>query len=116
MQKDFTNNQTHTHKRNQQLNFPFNCRQWAPNIDLSNYSSNILRVVSYNILADSLLSISTQIVEEDLDKVPHMNWCNRSKAIMNEINELNPDIICFQEFERDENFIRQLRLKGYDVK
>lgn len=95
--------------------FPFNVRNWVPAIDIDETSDKVIRVVTYNILSDSLLSISTQIDEADLKKLPHLKWEKRRINILNEILELKGDIICIQEFERDEFFIEELGKNGYDV-
>ena len=99
-------------------NFPFNYRYWVPEIEIKDIETTpqYIRVMSYNILCDSLLSVSTQIQEEDLINYAHMSWENRKKAILNEIKELKPDVICLQEFERDEDLIRNLGVLKYDVK
>ena len=48
-------------------------------------------------------------------KFPFLNWEYRKKIILEELNELNADIICLQEFERDQSFIEELMSKGYEV-
>jgi mRNA deadenylase 3'-5' endonuclease subunit Ccr4 len=89
-------------------------RQWVPNIDIGN-SDRHVRIMTYNILCDSLTSCSTEINEEDLHKFHYLNWDVRRKKILDELNELNADIICIQEFERDEEIINNLGGNGYDV-
>jgi mRNA deadenylase 3'-5' endonuclease subunit Ccr4 len=98
--------------------FPFNLRHFVPEFQLENMHDNpdYIRVISYNILCDSLVSISTQIDESDLVNYPYMFWENRRKNILAELCELNGDVICIQEFERDEDFISALGKLGYDVK
>ena len=100
--------------------FPYNVRRWIPEIEPEKIISNLkhphylTRVVQYNILSDSLLPISTKIVEEDLVKLPHLSWENRSKKILSELKTLNADLISLCEFERDENFIKELNSYGYE--
>jgi len=98
-------------------------RTWVPkssNLDGINLlssdqtSSNILRVTSYNILADSLIEHTSSMIK-DLDKNTFLNWENRRTKIINELTALNSDIICVQEFERDEAFIMEMGKIGYDV-
>jgi mRNA deadenylase 3'-5' endonuclease subunit Ccr4 len=89
-------------------------RHWVPNIDIGSSDKHI-RVLTYNILCDSLTSCSTEINEEDLGKFPYLQWDVRRKKILEELNELNADIVCIQEFERDEEMINYLGGIGYDV-
>jgi len=101
---------------NSKKNFPFNRRCWVPDIKINNLNGEYIRVVTYNILCDSLLSISTQISEEDIKKMPFLYWENRRKKIIDELKELDGDIIALQEFERDETLIDEMGKLGYDVK
>jgi mRNA deadenylase 3'-5' endonuclease subunit Ccr4 len=94
--------------------FPFNYRSWVPEIDESKISGETVRIVSYNILCDSLLSISTEIAEEEFERLPYLYWENRRGTIISEITELNPDILCIQEFERDNEMIEAFAVMGYD--
>ena len=101
--------------------FPYNVRKWLPEVDNEKiipklkHPHCLTRVVQYNILCDSLLPISTKIVEEDLVKLPHLSWENRSKKILSELKTLNADLITLTELERDENFIKELNNSGYEV-
>lgn len=95
--------------------FPFNYRSWVPDLNIPTDSDKYVRVISYNILCDSLLSVSTQISEEDIVKTPYLQWENRKKVIIQEILALKADIICMQEFERDEALIKELGQAGYNV-
>ena len=100
--------------------FPYNVRNWIPEIESEKIISNLkhphylTRVIQYNILSDSLLPISTKIVEDDLVKLPHLSWENRSKKILSELKTLNADLISLCEFERDKNFIKELNSYGYE--
>ena len=97
-------------------NFPFNFRYFVPEINLeTEQNPDYIRIISYNILCDSLLPVSTNINEEDLKSYPYMLWENRKNVIIQEIKELKGDIICLQEFERDEHFIDAMGALGYDV-
>ena len=71
--------------------------------------------MQYNILCDSLLPISTRIIEEDLKKLPHLSWENRSKKIIEELKTLNGDLISLTELENDVNFMRELNNAGYEL-
>ena len=71
--------------------FPYNVRKWVPDIETEKIISSLrhphylTRVVQYNILCDSLLPISTKIVEEDLVKLPYVSWENRRRKILLEL-------------------------------
>lgn len=102
--------------------FPFNYREWLPNIDMSLLLSKLqnkdylIRVMSYNILCDSLLPISTKIPETATSQFPYLQWTYRAKQLLNEITQVSPDIICFQEIERDENyFIPGMHSQGFEI-
>ena len=113
------NNKRNFHNSNSyqgRKNFPFNRRTWVPNIDIKNTNGETIRVISYNILCDSLLPISTQISEDDITRMPFLHWVNRRTKILDELAELDGDIVCIQEFERDEVLIDKLGQMGYDVK
>ena len=100
--------------------FPYNVRRWIPEIELDKIIQNLkhphyhTRVVQYNILCDSLLPISTKIVEDDISKLPYLLWENRSKKILSELKNLNADLISLIEIEKDENFIKELNSYGYE--
>lgn len=95
--------------------FPFNYRSWVPNVEIPEESEKYIRVLNYNLLCDSLSSVSTNMYEEDLAKLPYMHWQNRRKVIVKEVLDLKADIVCFQEFERDEELIKELGASGYNV-
>ena len=82
--------------------FPYNIRSWYPDIPLEKIKEKIspnqfpIRVVQYNILCDSLLPISTYIVEDDLKLFPYFSWENR-------------------EMENDNEFMKELNNIGYEV-
>lgn len=92
-----------------------NCkRAWVPNLKLKDNVS-FLRIASYNILADSLMSASTDIPESDLSYYPFLNWNLRKKMFLQEINHFNCDVVCIQELERDKDFIEELNNLGYEL-
>ena len=99
--------------------FPYNYREWLPDIKTSEIQSvlpnpnRLIRVINYNVLADSLLPISTKIKESEIDsKLPHLKWENRAQKIFEELKELNGDILCIEEIERDESFTNQQPLQN----
>jgi len=101
---------------NKKSSFPLNIRKWVPKLNIDLSSNKYLRVLSYNILCDSLVSISTNIKESELNKMPFIKWEERRKKIFEEISTLTPDIICLQELERDEYLISELGKMNFDVK
>jgi mRNA deadenylase 3'-5' endonuclease subunit Ccr4 len=107
-----------THQRYLNKSFPFNFRYFVPEMFIDNMHENpdYIRVISYNILCDSLITVSTEIDEKDLLNYPYMQWEERKRKIVEELNQLNGDIICLQEFERDEELIKTFSSMGYDVK
>ncbi|CAI2361098.1 unnamed protein product [Moneuplotes crassus] len=82
-----------------------NTRKWVPNFSiedqmpgLEKYRNQLLTIMSYNVLAESYLShVDYGDVEEK-----HLSWDYRHKLIQDEIEYLNPDIICMQELEDKE--------------
>lgn len=119
--KSIATNQTQTNLSSNEVynqeekQFPFNYRTWVPNINIDLNQSNIIRVINYNILCDSLLPISSNIKEESLQKYPFYQWKIRRSKILNELKNINGDIICFEEIERDEVFIDELSKQGYEI-
>ena len=105
-------NQSQNYSQNLQKNPP--TRNWVPEVNL-NEKNNYIRVMSYNILCDSLTSISTNTKESELAKFPFMKWENRRTKILAEIKLHSPDILCIQELERDEVLLNTLAEMGYDV-
>jgi mRNA deadenylase 3'-5' endonuclease subunit Ccr4 len=65
-------------------------------------------------LADSLVEHTAELIT-DIDKNTFLNWESRRTRILNELSALNSDIICLQEFEKDETFILEMGKNGYDV-
>ena len=101
--------------------FPYNVRRWLPEIELDKIIPSLkhphyhTRIIQYNVLCDSLLPISTKIVEDDIPKLPYLLWENRSKKILSELKTLNGDLISLIEIEKDENFIKVLNSYGYEL-
>ena len=106
--------------KHQEKPFPFNIRNWLPNIDQNEIKSKLknpnklIRVINYNLLCDSLLPASTHIKEHELSKLPYLNWEIRREKILSELNEINGDLIGFEEIERDEKFIENFIKNDYD--
>ena len=95
--------------------FPYNVRNWVPNIKIDIESNNYFRVMSYNILCESLFTTSTNMQESELENYPYLKWEKRKKNILKEIQTIKPDILCLQELERDEYLINELGLMNFDV-
>ena len=64
-------------------------------------NEEIIKILSYNILAQSLLSDSLQIPEEQVKKIPYLDIDYRVNKIFQIIDNLHPDICLFQEFEHN---------------
>ena len=101
--------------------FPYNIRNWYPDIPYEKILEKLpntqypIRIVQYNVLCDSLLPVSTRIVEDDIKKLPHLLWENRAKKILEELITLNADLISLTEIENDINFMKELNKAGYEV-
>jgi len=101
--------------------FPYNIRNWYPDIPYEKILEKLsntqypIRIVQYNVLCDSLLPVSTRIVEDDIKKLPHLLWENRSKKILEELITLNADLISLTEIENDINFMKELNKARYEV-
>ena len=121
------NNQNQNHNKSNNYNYNNNnnnstkkydkkppTRKWIPEINI-NPKNNYIRVMSYNILCDSLASISTNIKESEFKNLQYLNWEIRRQKILNEIKLHLPDILCLQELERDEILLNSLGELGYDV-
>lgn len=94
-------------------------RQWFPELptDFDKTlppNSSVLRVLQYNILSDSLLPVSTKIIEEDCLNTPYLKWENRSQKILKEILYYNAELVGLEEFERDEKIIQELLKNDYE--
>lgn len=94
--------------------YPFNVREWVPFVNIEK-NSNIVRVVTYNILCDSLISSSADIDEYNCKNNPLYMWDTRKKVILEELQEIDGDIICIQEFEKDDDIINKFAEVKYDV-
>jgi mRNA deadenylase 3'-5' endonuclease subunit Ccr4 len=96
--------------------FPLNERRYVPNFEIKEDDENNVRVISYNILCDSLFTVSTQIPEEEMKRFPYYQWNERRSKIIKEITStIKGDIICFQELERDEEWLKEFAEAGYDT-
>ncbi len=75
-------------------------------------ASEVLSVVSYNILCDRYATTS----QYGYTPSEALSWDYRKRLILEEINGYDADIVCLQEVEResfDEFFRRELALKDY---
>jgi mRNA deadenylase 3'-5' endonuclease subunit Ccr4 len=68
-----------------------------------------LKIMSYNILAQSLISDSLHITEEQLQNISYLNIDYRTEKIFQKINELHPDIFLFQEYEHKGKLSEKLK-------
>ena len=77
---------------------------------------NILRVLQFNILAQSLLQNSIRLSNKNLFETnKNFKWEFRSELIIQLIKDLNCDLICFQEFENETKFISKLNNLNYSI-
>ena len=60
-----------------------------------------IKILSYNILAQSLLSDSLHITNEEIDEIDYLGLDYRFNKIFEKIIELEPDICLFQEYENN---------------
>ena len=60
-----------------------------------------IKILSYNILAQNLLSDSLHLSNEEIENIPYLEIDYRFNKIFEKIEELNPDICLFQEFEQN---------------
>ena len=81
-------------------------------------STEYIRIMSYNILAPSLLFSSVRLPEEILEFNEIYQWPYRSKLIIEIILKLQIDIICFQELEEEDNedFLNKLKENNFDYR
>ena len=81
-------------------------------------STEYIRIMSYNILAPSLLFSSVRLPEEILDLNEIYQWTYRSKLIIEIIKKLQIDIICFEELEEEDNvnFLNKLKENNFDYR
>lgn len=71
---------------------------------------NTFRVMSYNILADSLVNT------EELTSPQHSRWDFRLPLILKEIKYYDPSVLCLQEVDSNEKLLPQeLAQLGYEV-
>ena len=68
---------------------------------MNSKKEEIIKILSYNILAQNLLKDSLHITEEEIDKINYLNIDYRFNKIFETIEQLNPDICLFQEFEQN---------------
>ena len=60
-----------------------------------------IKILSYNILAQSLLSDSLHMTNEEINEIDYLRLEYRFNKIFEKIIELEPDICLFQEFEQN---------------
>jgi len=60
-----------------------------------------IKILSYNILAQTLLGDSLQLTNEEIEEIPYLGVDYRFNKIVEKIEELKPDVCLFQEFEQN---------------
>ena len=81
-------------------------------------STEYIRIMNYNILAPNLLFSSVRLPEEILELKEIYQWTYRSNLIIEIIQKLQIDIICFEEFEEEDNdiFLNKLKENNFDYR
>ena len=72
-----------------------------------------LKIMSYNILDQSLISDSLHITEEQAQNISYLNFDYRTDKIFQKINELHPDIFLFQEYEHKGKLSEKLKANNF---
>lgn len=72
-----------------------------------------IKILSYNILAQSLLCDSLQLTEEQIKNISYLNIDYRINKIFQIIDNLHPDIILFQEFENNGKLKQKFKANNY---
>ena len=70
-------------------------------LNMESKSEENIKILSYNILAQSLLSDSLHKSNEEIDEIDYLKLDYRFNKIFDKIVELEPDICLFQEFEQN---------------
>ncbi|CAH1390264.1 unnamed protein product [Nezara viridula] len=81
--------------------------------DFDSGMETTLKVMSYNVLSQTLLEQHHYLYEKQSSKI--LNWSYRSKLILAEILTVNPDVLCLQEVEGNHipTFYKTLERYGY---
>lgn len=79
--------------------------------DLKRQSHNLLRVMSYNLLADRLCTHHRY--SYSLSEARQFN--QRAARILEEIKESSCDIVCMQELEHEDFYLSELDSLGYNT-
>ena len=77
-----------------------------------------IKILNYNILAQSLLNDSLHMTDEEIDNIQYLKEDYRLNKIFEKIEELNPDICLFQEFENNGNLKKMFaskKIKNYEI-
>ena len=73
----------------------------------------IIKILNYNVLAQSLLCDSLHMTKEEIDKIDYLGEDYRFNKIIEKIEELTPDICLFQEFEQNGKLKQLLKSKKF---
>ena len=71
-----------------------------------------IKILSYNILAQSLLIDSLNLKKEEISEIPYLNIDYRFDKIFEKILELSPDICLFQEYENNGKLKKLFKTKN----
>ena len=72
-----------------------------------------IKILNYNVLAQSLLCDSLHMTEEEINKIDYLGEDYRFNKIIEKIEELTPDICLFQEFEQNGKLKQLLKSKKF---
>ena len=75
-----------------------------------------IKILSYNILAQSLLSDSLHLTNEEINEIDYLKLDYRFNKILEKIIELEPDICLFQEYEQNGKLEELLNSKNLSYK
>ena len=86
-------------------------------LNMESKSEENIKILSYNILAQSLLSDSLHKSNEEIDEIDYLQLDYRFNKIFEKIVELEPDICLFQEFEQNGKLKQLFNSKNlsYDI-
>lgn len=114
--RDFSsNNQTNKHYVEVKETTSNFTRKFVPDFELACDFNDILRVSTYNILADSNSALTIGLEESELNNYPFISWESRRDKLIKEIKALSSDIVGIQELEKDLVMIEELKKIGYEI-
>ena len=77
-------------------------------------SNSTFRVMSYNVLADSLTQME-EVASRPSYELKYLNWNYRAKLLFSEIKTYNPDILCLQEVDHHNGSFKECFENDYYI-